>query len=66
MKTLIFVRNKDPDEVIKDDCVKILNVTDVIEHLCDQAAGQGSKARLYKLFHAGIYHTSLYTCRENW
>ena len=46
MKTLFFVRNKDPDEVIQDDCVKILNVTDVIEHLCDQAAGQGSKARL--------------------
>ena len=46
MKTLLFVRNKDPDEVIQDDCVNILNVTDVIEHLCDQAAGQGSKARL--------------------
>ena len=46
MKTLIFVRNKDPDEVIQDDCVKILNVTDVIEHLCDQGAGQGRKARL--------------------
>ena len=46
MKTLIFVRNKDPDEVIQDDCVKILNVTDVIEHLCDQGAGLGRKARL--------------------
>ena len=46
MKTLIFFRNKDPDEVIQDDCVKILNVTDVIEHSCDQGAGHGSKARL--------------------
>ena len=67
MKTLLFVRNKDSDEVIQDDCVKILNVTNAIEHVYDQAAGQGRKARLcINYFISGIYHTSLYTCRENW
>ena len=48
LKTLyedIIVRNKDPDEVIQDDRVK--KVTAVIEHLCDQAAGQGRTATLW-------------------
>ena len=48
LKTLyedLIVRNKDPDEVVQDDCVK--KVTAVIEHLCDQAAGQGRTARLW-------------------
>ncbi len=48
LKTLyedLIVRNKDPDEVVQDDCVK--KVTAVIEHLCDQAAGQGRTVRLW-------------------
>ena len=47
MKTLFFVRNKDPDEVIQDDCVKILNVTTSIA--LKSSGGPSSEAQQNKI-----------------
>ena len=61
---VLIVQNNDPDDVIQDDCVK--RVTAVIEHLCDEAAGQGRTAALWinYFMQVSIIHLFLYTQRE--